>query len=165
MEKPTISKVVQFGKAVMMALANTLKTFMQSVSSSSKLDRNVVSTCPDASPLNKQQNAIELEVKKPTITIKPYTHSGEYLKPQRAIGVVKSLLIELAPDYYPDHNAFVVIIKVENVDDFNEQVQAVAGWCMRELEFAVPGGYREERLKNVLKKCIDILSKQQISGM
>ena len=98
---------------------------------------------------------------KPAISIKKYTHDGRYLITQsRAIGAVKSFLIELAPTYYPNGNRAYPHIFAHGLS-LENQVEAVAGWCER---IKGDNSVLSRRADSVYKKCVELLAMQQKRG-
>lgn len=93
------------------------------------------------------------------IKIKPYTADGSVITTGNAIGVVKSILLDLSPGFYPNGERAYPSIRA-NAKSFNEQIEAIAGWCIREMKTTTIGGASEKRLKKALSDCIALLSKQ-----
>lgn len=107
-------------------------------------------------------------MKKPTITVKQYEPNGNYaLTTANAIGgLVKGLLVELAPSFYPNGERAYPSIRIEVNQFINpvgvaEQVEAIASWCER-----VKGGsgVLAKRAESVYAKCLEFLSAQQKRG-
>ena len=107
-------------------------------------------------------------MKKPTITVKQYEPNGNYaLTTTNAVGgLVKGLLVELAPSFYPNGERAYPSIRIEVNQFINpvgvaEQVEAIAGWCER-----VKGGsgVLAKRAESVYAKCIEFLSAQKRIG-
>ena len=102
-------------------------------------------------------------MKKPTITVKQYAPNGnKSVTPSNAIGIVKGMLAELAPTYYPNGNRCYPMVRCEVAVDapfgIVEQVHAIAGWCER-----VKGvdSVLSRRAESVYVQCVKFLETQK----